>query len=195
MYRFFTISVFFATGLLQAANTVVVLPLANLTETRTPQLNWIGESTAETLRESLHAVGVMTLAREDREEVYRRLAVRSGPVLTKATVMRIGETLDAGEIVFGDFKVEGGESASAMLDSNIHLSVRVIDLRKFQETALFEQSGPLRDLSLMETKLAWFLLRMMAPGHAMSQSETVFQRDHPPIKVDAMESYARGLAA
>jgi len=170
------------------------LPLANLAEARSPQLDWIGESAAETLRESLHAVGLMTLSREDREEVYRRLSVRTGPVVTKATVIRIGETLDAGEVVFGDFKVDGSETGSATLDSNIRLSVRVIDLRKLQETALFEQSGPLRNLSLMETKLAWFLLRMMVPGHEMAISETIFQQAHPPIKVDALESYARGLS-
>jgi tetratricopeptide (TPR) repeat protein len=71
----------------------------------------------------------------------------------------------------------------------------VIDLGKFRETAKFEQTGPLRDLSVLETRLSWFLLRLLAPTNEMAASETVFMRDHPPIKVDAMESYVRALAA
>ena len=180
---------------LKAANTVAVLPLSNLAEKWAPQLNWIGESAAETLRESLYSAGLLALAREDREEVYRRMSIRTGAVLTRATVIRIGETLDAGQLVFGEFKVDGAEFANTTLDSTIRLTVHVIDLGKFKETAQFEQSGPLRDLSILETRIAWYLARMMAPKHDMAASETIFMRDHPPIKVDAMESYVRGLAA
>lgn len=179
---------------MQAANTVAVLPLANLTEARAPQLNWIGESAAETLREALYAAGLPALPRDDREEVYRRLSIRTGAVVTRATILRIGDTLDAGQIVFGDYKVEGAEFANATLASTIRITVHVIDLGKLMETARFEQVGPLRDLSLLETKIAWYLLRMMVPEHSMARSETVFLRDHPPIKIDAMESYVRALA-
>ena len=182
-------------GSLRAANTVAVLPLSNATEKWAPQLNWIGESAAETLRESLYSAGLLTLAREDREEVYKRLSIRTGAVLTRATIIRIGETLDAGRLVFGEFKVDGSEFANVTLDSTIRLTVHVIDLGQFKETAQFEQSGPLRDLSLLETRIAWYLLRMLAPRHEMALSETVFMRDHPPIKIDAMESYVRGLAS
>ena len=183
------------TGPLHAATTVAFLPLANLNEARAPQLNWIGESTAETLREALHAAGVLALSRDDREEVYRRLSVRSGAVLTRATVLRIGESLDAGQVVFGDYRVEGTEFSNTTLDSNLRITVHVIDLAKLRETAQFEQTGTLRDLSLLETRIAWYLVRMLAPQHEMARSETVFLRDHPPIKVDAMESYVRALSA
>lgn len=190
-----TIAFLLLTGPLHAATTVAFLPLANLNEARAPQLNWIGESTAETLREALHSAGVLALSRDDREEVYRRLSVRSGAVLTRATVLRIGEALDAGQVVFGDYRVEGTEFSNTTLDSNLRITVHVIDLAKLRETAQFEQTGPLRDLSLLETRIAWYLVRMLAPQHEMARSETVFLRDHPPIKVDAMESYVRALSA
>lgn len=190
-----TLTFLLAATAAHAATTVAFLPLANLNEARAPQLNWIGESTSETLREALHSAGVLALSRDDREEIYRRLSVRSGAVLTRATVLRIAESLDAGQVVYGDYRVEGAEFSNTTLDSNLRITVHVVDLTKLRETAQFEQTGPLRDLSLLETRIAWYLVRMLAPQHEMARSETVFLRDHPPIKVDAMESYVRGLAA
>ena len=190
-----TLTFLLATTALYAATTVAVLPLANLNEARAPQLNWIGESTAETLRESLYAADVLALSRDDREEIYRRLSVRSAAVLTRATILRIAESLDADQVVYGDYRVEGAEFSNTTLDSNLRITVHVIDLAKLRETAQFEQTGPLRDLSLLETRIARYLVRMLAPQHEMARSETVFLRDHPPIRVDAMESYVRALAA
>ena len=76
-----------------------------------PNLDWIGESVSETIDEALSSSGLLVLPREDREEVYRRLSLRTGVVLTKASVLKIGETLDAGQIVFGELRVEGAETA------------------------------------------------------------------------------------
>ena len=67
---------------------------------------------AETIHESLSSAGLLVLAREDREEVYRRLSMRAGVALTKASVIKIGETLDAGQVIFGEFKVDGADSGA-----------------------------------------------------------------------------------
>ena len=61
-----------------AADTFAVLPLFNVNEAAAQNLDWIGESAAETIHESLGSAGLMVLARDDREEVYRRLSVRGG---------------------------------------------------------------------------------------------------------------------
>ena len=71
--------------------------------------------------------------------------------------------------------------------------MRVIDLKKFSEGAEFFQEGPLENLSQMETKLAWLLLRQLAPNNA--PSEQAFLQDRAPVRVDAMENYVRGLMA
>ena len=49
----------------------------------------------------------------------------------------------------------------------------------------------LENLSQMEMALAWQVLRQVAPTTAVS--EEIFRRDRPAIRVDAMESYVRGL--
>jgi tetratricopeptide (TPR) repeat protein len=172
-----------------AADTIAVLPLFNLNEKGAPNLDWIGESVSETIDEALSTTGLLVLTREDRAEVYKRLSLRTGVVLTKASVIKIGETLDAGEIVSGEFKVDDGPA----LKAPIKLTIRVIDLRKLQQRAEFTQSGTLENLSQMETKLAWMVLRQLAPDRA--PSEDVFFHDRAPVRVDAMESYVRGLMA
>ncbi len=178
----------------RAADTVAVLPLFNTDEAQSSNLDWIGESAAETIHESLSTAGLLVLAREDRAEVYRRLSLRAGVVLTKASVIKIGETLDAGEVIFGSYKVEGAESGAASptnLQSNIRLTIYVIDLKKMHEMPAIEQYGPLNNLSQMQMKLAWGLLNQLAPDRV--PGETEFLRERPPVRVDAMESYVRGL--
>ena len=82
------------------AETAAVLPFANRTAAADPSqasLDWIGESIAETIRESLVAQGVLALDREDRQEGMQRLSVRPYALLTLASVVKIAEALLARE--------------------------------------------------------------------------------------------------
>jgi len=192
-FSWLTASLLLAASLARAADTIAVLPLFNLDERSSPNLDWIGESVSETIEEALSSSGLLVLPREDREEVYRRLSLRTGVVLTKASVLKIGETLDAGQIVFGELRVDGADSGTTTLKSNLRLVVRLIDLKKFQQGAEIVETGSLENLSQLETKLAWVLLRQLAPDSA--PSEETFFHDRAPVRVDAMESYVRGLMA
>lgn len=176
-----------------AADTVAVLPLFNLNESKAPNLDWIGESVSETIHEALDGGGLLVLSREDREEVYHRLSLRTGVVLTKASVLKIGETLDAGHVIFGELQVDGADGPTVSLKANLRLVARIIDLKKLHEGPEFFEEGPLENLSQMETKLAWMLLRYLAP--ATAPQEETFLHERPPVRVDAMESYVRGLMA
>ncbi|HEU5021835.1 MAG TPA: tetratricopeptide repeat protein [Bryobacteraceae bacterium] len=173
------------------ADTVAVLPLFNINASTAPDLNWIGESVAETVHETLSAYGMLTLSRDDRVEVYRRMGVRAEVVLTRATVMKLGQTLDAGQVVFGDYTIDPAAFASQSIKAPIHIVAHVIDLRKFKEAESFEQNGILENLSQLEMSLAWQVLHQMEPDSA--PSEEMFRREHPAIRVGAMESYVRGL--
>ena len=173
------------------ADTIAVLPLFNINTAIAPDLNWIGESAAETIHEALSSYGLLTLSRDDRVEVYRRLGVKPDVLLTRATVMKVGQTLDAGQVVFGDYTIDPTAVAANGMKSPIRLVVHIIDLKKLKEAQSFEQNGPLENLGQMEMSLAWQVLRQIAPTAAYS--EEVFLRERPAIRVDAMESYVRGL--
>lgn len=172
-------------SLLPAADTIAILPLFN--HSNTANLDWIGESAAETIRESLSSDGNLVLRREDRVEVFRRLSIRPNALLTKASVLKVGEELDAGQVIFGEFEVKTGTNK----ERTIRLVARMIDLKRLHEGAEFEQSGPLEDLSLLETKLAWNFVHVLAPKSAVTEEE--FLRVRPPVRIDAVELYMRGL--
>src|SRR6266851_4911013 len=100
---------FFVLGLLLGgsfgarADTVLVLPFFN--ESTTQNIAWIGESMAETVRESLASQGVLVLSREDRMEAYRRLSIRPDAVLTHASIIKLGEALDASQVIYGHYEI------------------------------------------------------------------------------------------
>ncbi len=66
----------------------------------------MGESLAESVREALASEGLMALDRDDRIEAYSRLSLRPYSLLTKASVVKIGEELDAELVIFGQYDVK-----------------------------------------------------------------------------------------
>jgi tetratricopeptide (TPR) repeat protein len=172
-----------------AADTVAVLPFFN--NAQKPNLDWVGESVAETLREALAGAGVLALSREDRVEVYTRLSVRSGVPLTHATVLRIGESLDAAQVVFGGFELAPPPAGSSTSRGQLKLTASVLDRKRLHEGPVFTESGPLEDLSLLESRLAWQCLQYFQPRSV--SSEASYLQDRPPVRIDAVEGYVRGL--
>src|SRR5947199_9538522 len=90
-----------AVAALGRAETYLVLPFSNGSGNAT--LDWVGESVSETVREVLASREIMTHDRDDRQEVYRRLGVRPYAQLTRATVIKIGQTLDTERVIYCQF--------------------------------------------------------------------------------------------
>jgi tetratricopeptide (TPR) repeat protein len=174
-----------------AADTAAVLPFLNKTA-NTANLDWIGESVAETVREALGITGVMTLDRNEMQEAYRRLSLRQGIPLTEASVMKIGETLDAESIVYGSFEFTPPASGPVTAGS-LHVTARILDRRHMRASPEFTETGALEDLATMEAHLAWRALTLVAP--AMAPPESEFRSLRTPIRLDAEENYVRGLLA
>lgn len=185
------------------ADTVLVLPFFN--QSGAQNIDWIGESIAETIRESLASEAVLVLSREDRLEAYRRLSIRPGAVLTHASIMKLGEALDAAQVIYGRFSVSspssGGTSppgaaataAAVVSMPSLRIAARILDLKHSRQGPEFEETGALEDLASIETHLAWQCLASLEPKTAPSEQE--FRRNRPPLRLDAIENYIRGLLA
>ena len=190
------------------ADTVLVLPFFN--ESTSHNIDWIGEGIAETIRESLASQGVLVLSREDRLEAYRRLSIRPHAVLTRASIMKLGEALDASQVIYGHYEIAApetrdgsssapppagaGESQPAVsAHDSLHMGARILDLKRTRQGPEFEEIGAIEDLASLETHLAWRCLNALAPKSAPSEQE--FRRDRPPVRLDAIENYIRGLLA
>jgi tetratricopeptide (TPR) repeat protein len=174
-----------------AADTAAVLPFLNKTAAA-PNLDWIGESVAETVREALGMTGVMTLDRNEVQEAYHRLGLREGIALTEASVMKIGETLDAEQVVYGSFDFTHPASGS-ITSGSLRVTARILDRRHMRASREFTETGALDDLGTLEAHLAWRALTLIAP--AMAPAESEFRSLRTPIRIDAEENYIRGLLA
>ena len=173
------------------ADTAAVLPFLNKTA-NAPNLDWIGESIADTVREAFGMTGVMTLERNEVQEAYQRLRLHQGIALTEASVMKIGETLDAEQVVYGSFEFTRPASGS-LTSGSLHVTARVLDRRHMRASPEFSETGALEDLGTIEAHLAWRALTLIAPTMAPAESE--FRSLRMPIRIDAEENYVRGLLA
>src|SRR5258708_5165333 len=181
-----TILVFLGLALIPLlADTVLVLPFFNLSNST--NLAWIGESIAETIRESLTAHDVLALDREERLEAFRRLSIRPYALLTRASVIKLAESLDAGQVIFGQYAVSPGATGS------IQITSRILDLKNIKQGPELSEMGALEDLAAVETHLARQTARAIAPKTTPPEEE--YRKTRPALRVDAIESYIRGLVA
>src|SRR6266498_5844310 len=97
-------SVFLIFGLLFVvcllhADAVLVFPFFN--HSRNASLDWIGESIAGAVHDALASEGVLVLDRDDGLEAFRRLSLRPNAELTHASIVKVGQALDASQVIYG----------------------------------------------------------------------------------------------
>ena len=173
------------------AETVVVLRFFN--HANSASLDWIGESIAETVQDSLGSEGLLVLGREDKAEAYRRLTLRPGAELTHASIIKVGEALDAARVVYGSYELLPAEGGAPVSKGSLRITARVLYLKETRQGPLFSELGALEDLAALEARLGWQTLRQLDPHNPRSEED--FLKVRPPVRIDAVESYVRGLLA
>jgi tetratricopeptide (TPR) repeat protein len=171
------------------ADTTLVLPFFN--HSTQTNLDWIGESIAETVHDALASEGLLVLDRADRLEAYRRLSLRPGAELTRASILKIGDSLDAANVVYGSYELT--PPANPQSKGGIQILARIVNLKKTHQGPVLSETGALEDLAALEFRLGWQTLESLRGKGAPSQEE--FLKARPPVRLDAMESYVRGLLA
>ncbi len=173
------------------ADTLVVLPFANLS--RTPNLDWIGEGIADDIRETVAANGLIALERTDRNEAYKRLGIRHNVLLTRASVIKIAEALDAEQVIYGEFEFLPSPPTTTATRGTLKLTGHVLDLKGLRQGPEFTELGALEDLAGIQARVSWRALRHLQSTGTPSLEE--FLKTRPVIRLDALEFYVRGLVA
>jgi tetratricopeptide (TPR) repeat protein len=184
----FRLLLLFFTALIVRADSVLVLPFFNYA--KSANLDWIGESIAETVHDALTSEGILVLDREDRLEAYRRLSMRPNAVLTRASIIKAGDALDAAIVVYGQYELLPNAPPSR---GSLRITARILDVKRTRQGPEFAEVGALEDLAALETHLGWQALQFLAPKRAPSEED--FRKSRPAIRVDAVEAYVRGLLA
>ena len=122
----------------------------------------------------------------------KRLTLRAEADFTKATVIRLGQTLDVDYVIYGSYDAKPNpEGAKELRNSLLQITARMIDLRHFHEGPEISEAGKLADLARLEEHLAWQDIKILDP--TSNPQIEAFLAPRKIIRVDAQESYVRGL--
>jgi tetratricopeptide (TPR) repeat protein len=75
----------------------------------------------------------------------------------------------------------------------LRITARIMDMKAGVQGSAFEQIGAMEDLASVEERLCWQALESLSPKSAPPEED--FLKARPPVRLDALESYTRGLVA
>lgn len=168
------------------AGSVAVLPFTNLSATPVPGTDWIGESVAEALRETLSARGLPVIDRGDTMTAFADLRLRSNAELTRASVLKLGQMLNADQVVYGTYRVD-------LPSGSFSVQAAISDRARAVLTDLVDENGPLVELDRIEAHLGWQALSKLAPK--VTPAEMDFRMLRPPVRINAEEAFIKGWIA
>jgi tetratricopeptide (TPR) repeat protein len=148
-----------------------------------PSLEWIREAAPEILSSRFASAGFSPMSRADRLYALDHLGLPQGFQPSRASEIRLAQTLDADSIVVGSYLTDGtGIVAEARL-------VNVPDLRMSEPVTA---RGEMHDLMAVFDALAWKLTRQLDPS--FSQPEGTFVAASANLRLEAFEQYIRGIS-
>lgn len=153
---------------------ILVMPFENTK--REPKLHWIGEAAALLLADHLGARGLAAIRRAERLRAFEELHLPANAVLSRATVIKVGELVGASEIIVGTVALEG---ENLVVEAN---SIR-IDVGRLQPHV--RERGPLPEIEDVFERVA----RRLAPDAKSREARS----SRPPL--EAFELYVKGLMA
>lgn len=145
---------------------------------REPRVFWLGEGSAVLLADDLAALGEPAVLRDERVRAYSRLTVPTAASLSHATVIRLGQTVAATQVIVGEFELSAGE---------LSVRARAIRLDTGRIGQPIVERGPLSDLFGVYARVA----RRLAPESRVTLEQ--MEQGHPPLP--AFEVYVKGLLA
>lgn len=145
-------------------------------------MDWLGEGLEELTIQRLSAAGQQVYSHAGRTGELDRSGLPPTAKLSRASMLRIAQNMDADFVIFGRFTSNG---QSLMVESQI---LRVSPTRLLPA---IRETGPLDSLMDLHVRLLWRLLS--ANDHAYTKSLEEFSRAQRPLRLDAFEHYVRGL--
>lgn len=159
---------------------LLVLPFDN--RTGQPSLEWIREAAPEIMSHRFASAGFAPMSRRDRLYALDHLGLPQNFHPSRATSLKLAQTLDADSIVIGSFLTDG---------TNIIAEAQVVDIPHLRMSQPVTARGEMRDLIAVFGSLAWKLTRILDPEFQVA--EETFVASGREIRLDAFEQYIRGI--
>jgi tetratricopeptide (TPR) repeat protein len=159
---------------------LLVLPFDN--HSGQPSLEWVREAAPEILGSRFAAAGFAPMSRADRLYALDHLGLPQGFHPSRATALKLAQTLDADSILVGSFMTDG---------TGIIAEAQLVDVPHLRMSQTVTARGEMKDLIEVFDSLAWKLTRQLDPGYSVA--EETFVAAGKGMRVDAFEQYIRGI--
>ena len=159
---------------------LLVLPFDN--RTGQPSLEWVREAAATLLSARFTSAGFAPMSRADRLYALDHLGLPQGFQPSRASSLKLAQTLDADSIVVGNYITDG---------ATLIAEGRVIDVPRMRMSAPVTARGEMKDLIAVFDSLAWKLTRQLDPG--FNVAEETFVAAGANLRLEAFEQYIRGI--
>ncbi|HZP05508.1 MAG TPA: tetratricopeptide repeat protein [Terracidiphilus sp.] len=159
---------------------LLVLPFDN--RTGQPSLDWIREAAADLLSTRFASVGFAPMTRADRMYALDHLGLPQGFQPSRASSLKLAQTLDADSIIVGSYSTSGNQ---------IVAEVQLLDVPHLHMAAAVTARGEMQDMIAVFDSLAWKLTRELDPS--LNVSEETFIAAGRGLRLDAYEQYIRGI--
>ena len=159
---------------------LLVLPFDN--RSGQPNLEWIREAAASLLSSRFASAGFAPMTRADRMYALDHLGLPQGFQPSRASQIKLAQTLDADSIIVGSFSLG---------DKEIVAQAQIVDVPLLRMRALVSAHGPINDMISVFDTLAWELTRQLDP--TLNVSQETFIAAGKSLRLDAFEQYIRGI--
>lgn len=159
---------------------LLVLPFDN--RTSQPSLEWIREAAPELLSSRFRSAGFEPMSRADRMYALDHLGLPQGFHPSRASSLKLAQTLDADSIIVGSYITDG---------TGIVAEAEVVDVPHLRMSQAVTAHGEMRDLAAVFDTLAWELTRQLDPS--FNVAEETFVAAGAGLRLDAFEQYIRGI--
>jgi len=159
---------------------LLVLPFDN--RTGEPSLEWIREAAANLLSARFTSAGFAPMSRADRLYALDHLGLPQGFQPSRASSLRLAQTLDADSIVVGNYINDG---------STLIAEGRIVDVPHMRMSPPVTARGEMKNLIAVFDSLAWKLTRQLDPG--FNVAEETFIAAGANLRLEAFEQYIRGI--
>jgi tetratricopeptide (TPR) repeat protein len=150
----------------------------------TPRLEWISEGLEELTIQRLSAAHQQVYSHSGRLNEMDLYGMPGLATLSRATMLRVAQEMDADFVVFGSFASDG---------KNITIDARILRVNPVELLPTVRVSGPLESLLDLHARLTWLLLGTTDRSYPLSLAE--FSKLLRPLNPTAFEQYIRGLIA
>jgi tetratricopeptide (TPR) repeat protein len=156
------------------------LPFDN--RTGQANLDWIGDAVSEILNQRLGASGFDIISRDDRQYALEHLGLPRNFEPSRATAIRLAQTLDADDIIVGFYTLQ---------NNNLHVSAQLLNVNALRLGQPLMQDGPLDHMLDVLDSLSWQVARGLDVKFPLPEGS--FHAASANLHLNGFENYIRGI--